>query len=950
MDLNLEFPGNSDVGALLRTRDWSTSVLGAPEVWPLSLRSVVRLILNSKFPMFVAWGPELGFLYNDAYAEILGSKHPHSLGARFEDIWIEIWANISPIIDSALMGQSNYFEDLPLLVDRNGHLENAWFTFSYSPVHDDQGTIAGMYCSVVETTKIVRDKKLRTFQLNLADQLHRLTLPDEIISNAVEMLAEHLDATGCWYAEINDQAGIFHTKSGWFVPGTPPLPPSGKIDDFGPSLLPALRSGREFMVNNLATDWRTSDAAHLYRALNIGSILIVPVIRDGGLAFNINITKPCAYVWTKEDVQAAREVLDRTWAALENAVTQQRLKLERGQSDHILNQMDEGFMLVGPSWRVTKINAEGLRILGRSEKDVLGKTHWDLWSHDIAGKVVTAYNEVLGTGATTITELNYQSASSEIWLELRISLLKDKGLTVFFRNVTAQKCVALALRTSEEHLSSLFEQTATGIAERDLQGRLIRVNEHLCKILGRSREEVLGVNIHDLTHPDDLARSEIAFKKLLSDGQPFDIEKRYIRPDGTSVWVSTMVSFIQKTSSQPKDSVLAIIADITERKRAEAALKNTKGAWLSDVENVEAILECSSDAIVILDRAWHYIFVNEAAESLFRSQRNQLLGSQHWQRYPELIGTPAESKLLAAVKTSRPVNFEQFIPTLYSWHSVLAVPLGNKLVLYCRDITDRMRLMQESAVREGTRKILENVPLSLTITRGADHRIDMQNKRSREMMSGRNLEGMLLRRALPEIVEQGLITLLDEVYQSGLAFSGADMPLTYNRDNSGVPHTGFFDLTYQPFFDTNGKVDGILHIGADVTERLAEKNLLSRLAAERDATLRQLSEGVILTDATGRITFINDKAREMHGVAVLDVTVDDYSESYRLFTIDGSPYPSLHLPLARAVLNDEFVLDSRWKIQRPDGTMITVEGNAQPIFDDKHKKIACVLVIRHCQT
>ena len=71
------------MGALMRAHDWSTSPLGAPETWPQSLRSVVGLMLTSKFPMFVAWGPELGFLYNDPYAEILGAKHPRALGARF---------------------------------------------------------------------------------------------------------------------------------------------------------------------------------------------------------------------------------------------------------------------------------------------------------------------------------------------------------------------------------------------------------------------------------------------------------------------------------------------------------------------------------------------------------------------------------------------------------------------------------------------------------------------------------------------------------------------------------------------------------------------------------------------------------------------------------------------------------------------------------------------------
>ncbi|WP_395408648.1 PAS domain-containing protein [Pseudoduganella sp. UC29_106] len=118
------------------------------------------------------------------------------------------------------------------------------------------------------------------------------------------------------------------------------------------------------------------------------------------------------------------------------------------------------------------------------------------------------------------------------------------------------------MQRSEEHLSTLFEQTAAGIAERDLEGRLIRVNERLCQILGRTREQVLGINIHELTHPDDRARSIAAFHQLLVDGQPFSIEKRYLRPDGTAVWVSTTVSPIRQSAAQQTGSVLAVIVEI----------------------------------------------------------------------------------------------------------------------------------------------------------------------------------------------------------------------------------------------------------------------------------------------------------------------------------------------------------------------------------------------------
>ena len=105
---NLNFlSGGGRMGERMRAHDWSASPLGSPETWPQALRSAVSLMLGSKFPMFVAWGPELGFLYNDAYAEILGAKHPAALGRRFHDIWAEIWADISPLIDQGHGGRGD---------------------------------------------------------------------------------------------------------------------------------------------------------------------------------------------------------------------------------------------------------------------------------------------------------------------------------------------------------------------------------------------------------------------------------------------------------------------------------------------------------------------------------------------------------------------------------------------------------------------------------------------------------------------------------------------------------------------------------------------------------------------------------------------------------------------------------------------------------------------------
>lgn len=161
------------VGNLLDAHDWSKSELGSPQKWPKPLRITLDLLLASKFPMFVAWGPELNFLYNDAYAEILGNKHPAAIGKPFKEVWPEIWTELTSIIDHALSGESSYFENLPLIVNRGKTPEEAWFTFSYSPVRDENEHVAGIFCAVTETTKQVLAERYMAAEIERQSQLFK---------------------------------------------------------------------------------------------------------------------------------------------------------------------------------------------------------------------------------------------------------------------------------------------------------------------------------------------------------------------------------------------------------------------------------------------------------------------------------------------------------------------------------------------------------------------------------------------------------------------------------------------------------------------------------------------------------------------------------------------------------------------------------------------------------
>jgi signal transduction histidine kinase len=129
---------------------------------------MVGMLLNSKFPMFLAWGPQLSLLYNDAYIEILGDKHPLALGSRLEETWGEVWSEVQPSVEQAMGGHAVYAQNLPLTVNRRGYDERVWFTFSYSPVRQESGEVGGMFCVVVETTEQVLAQRHR------ADEIMRL--------------------------------------------------------------------------------------------------------------------------------------------------------------------------------------------------------------------------------------------------------------------------------------------------------------------------------------------------------------------------------------------------------------------------------------------------------------------------------------------------------------------------------------------------------------------------------------------------------------------------------------------------------------------------------------------------------------------------------------------------------------------------------------------------------
>ena len=184
--------GGGEMGALMRSIDWSTTAVGPVATWPQSLRTALSILLDTGFPMYIAWGPELIQFYNDGYRPILGStKHPAAMGRSTWQTFAEIWDIIGPMFHGVLEGTATTVVDFLLPLDRHGFVEECYFIFSYSPIREEGGTVGGILVTVTETTeRILGTRRLGTLQALAAGTQEAATV-EAACAAAAAVLAEN---------------------------------------------------------------------------------------------------------------------------------------------------------------------------------------------------------------------------------------------------------------------------------------------------------------------------------------------------------------------------------------------------------------------------------------------------------------------------------------------------------------------------------------------------------------------------------------------------------------------------------------------------------------------------------------------------------------------------------------------------------------------------------------
>jgi PAS domain S-box-containing protein len=253
------FSGDGEMAALMRTLDWSQTAVGPVSRWPQSLKTAVRIILASRFAMFVWWGRELVNLYNDSYRTLLGAKHPAALGRPAREVWAEIWDQIGPRADAVLFrGESTYDEDLLLLAERHGYLEETYFTFSYSPLPDDEGNVGGLFCAVTEDTqRVIGERRLKLLR-EIAAAMAESRTPSQVWQSAARCLSNGLRALPFTLIYVLDADGKTLTKAvetGFTTPH-PAAPVSVSVDDADKAAWPfrsVIETRQAILVENLSS-------------------------------------------------------------------------------------------------------------------------------------------------------------------------------------------------------------------------------------------------------------------------------------------------------------------------------------------------------------------------------------------------------------------------------------------------------------------------------------------------------------------------------------------------------------------------------------------------------------------------------------------------------------------------------------------------------------------------
>ena len=563
------FPGTSEMARIMREHAWEETPLGDPRHWPDALKIPLRMLLTTRFEMWLGWGPDLRFFYNDAYIPTLGIKHPVMLGRPFREVWSEVYDDVADQVDLVRAGEATWNKALLLLLERSGFPEETYHSFSYSPLHDADGSVGGLLCVVnEETARVIGERRLETLrQLGLS--LAGATGHDAVLAAVRDAFATNrrdfpfiaLRLAGD--ATVGDDASLFE----WVAPNLPAQ----------------LRETGEIIALPAGLDW---PAGEWDRAPEEAIAIAIPGV-TGGAEAGALILALNPYRGDDADIlNVARLIAGQIGGALASVAA---LQAERRRGDRMWSVSRDLMVAVDAKGVFRSVSPSWTRILGHPVEAVAGRPFTDFMHPDDIAASQEALAGALGARELTNYENRLRATDGSYHRIEWHTTLEDGLVFAYGRDVTERRLVEEKLSDSEEQFRHLVQGvTDYAIYMIDLEGHVSSWNEGARRIKGYEPEEIIGAHFSQFYSAEDRERDEPAraLETARSEGR-FIAEGWRVRKNGERFRASVVIDAIRDDAGRPI-GFAKITRDITEREQTQRELEVAREA-LFQSQKMDAI-------------------------------------------------------------------------------------------------------------------------------------------------------------------------------------------------------------------------------------------------------------------------------------------------------------------------------------------------------------------------
>ena len=484
-----------EMADLIRSHDWAASPLGPVEAWPATLRNAVDLMLDSRQPVYLGWGPDLTSLYNEGYVAFLGDRHPWALGKPYAEVWPEITGEYAPILQAVMAGEAQHFVDRPVPL-RGPNAPPRWFTFSWTPLRDDSGEVAGFYCPATETTERMR----KAVQLEHNETRYRALF--DAIDQGFAVIQVLFDETGraadFRLLEVN---AAFQRQTGF-------------TDVVGRTALELAPDHETAWFDIYGRIARTGVPERFERFLAItGRYYEVYAFPAGGAEDN---TVGVLFNDIGERKRAER--------SLQESEENLRLIVENARDYAIFTTDCEG--------RVTAWYDGAAMVFGYRADEIVGRDLAILYTDEDreAGEPEGELARARRNGSTPNVRWHLRADGSRVFIEGAAAALwggngELRGFLKIGQDVTERQRAQAALRRSRREMRTLLEGIPQLVWRSRDDGDWIWASPQWVSFTGLSVEESCGLGWLGAVHPDDRERARSAWSKA-RDAKGFNADYR----------------------------------------------------------------------------------------------------------------------------------------------------------------------------------------------------------------------------------------------------------------------------------------------------------------------------------------------------------------------------------------------------------------------------------------